>query len=215
LAAYSSTVSAIFGEDGVGLSGVVYGLFGFLLVLSRKDERFRTAVDAQTTGLFIGWFFICILLTRTGALNVANIAHGAGVAVGALAGFAVGSIHPGILAGMSTLVFVCLLIVGALYRPQLNCFEPDRDYKMLAFQNARFGYVNQNQGDHKAAVGNYQNALRFDSQNAEYWYNLGISFQHLNRIEDAKDAYRHALALEPSNATYKSARDAVDTKGGK
>src|SRR4029453_5340230 len=40
-------------EGGVGLSGIGYGLFGLLWVLSRRDERFRGAVDAQTVGLFV------------------------------------------------------------------------------------------------------------------------------------------------------------------
>src|SRR5207245_8019878 len=48
---------------GVGLSGVVYGLWGAALVLSRRDERFRRTVDAPPHMLFIAWFFLCIVLT--------------------------------------------------------------------------------------------------------------------------------------------------------
>ena len=69
---------------GVGLSGVVYGLFGLLWVLSRRDSRFRDAMDRQTVQLMVAWFFLCIVLTITGAWKVANVAHGAGcVASGA------------------------------------------------------------------------------------------------------------------------------------
>src|SRR5262249_10209948 len=39
---------------GVGLSGVGYGLFGLLLVLSRWDPRFSGAMDRRTTTLFLG-----------------------------------------------------------------------------------------------------------------------------------------------------------------
>src|SRR5262249_2296939 len=62
-------------EGGVGLSGVVYGLFGLLWILSARDERFRDAVDKRTVQLFVAWFFICIVLTATKILPVANVAH--------------------------------------------------------------------------------------------------------------------------------------------
>jgi membrane associated rhomboid family serine protease len=66
------------GQIGVGLSGVGYGLFGMVCVLSQKDERFRGAVDLQTIVLFCAWFFFCIFLTWAEILPVGNIAHGVG-----------------------------------------------------------------------------------------------------------------------------------------
>ena len=63
-------------EGGVGLSGVGYGLFGLLWVLSGRDDRFRGSVNIQTIGLFIAWFFFCIVLTASGSWAVANVAHG-------------------------------------------------------------------------------------------------------------------------------------------
>ena len=41
----SSSLEFAFGLGGVGLSGVGYGLFGLLWVLSRHDDRFRGALD--------------------------------------------------------------------------------------------------------------------------------------------------------------------------
>ena len=67
---------AVFGE-GIGLSGVNYGLFGLLWVLSRRDRRFYDAVDRQTVQLMVGWFFLCIVLTIAKVWSIANVAHGA------------------------------------------------------------------------------------------------------------------------------------------
>jgi membrane associated rhomboid family serine protease len=67
-----------FAQGGVGLSGVGYGLFGFLYVLSQHDERFKESLDKRTINLFVGWFFLCILTTAIHLLNVANVAHAAG-----------------------------------------------------------------------------------------------------------------------------------------
>jgi membrane associated rhomboid family serine protease len=76
-------------HGGIGLSGVGYGLFGLLWVLSRHDRRFRDAIDRQTIQLMVGWFFLCIVLTVTDTMPVANVAHGAGFVLGALLGWTI------------------------------------------------------------------------------------------------------------------------------
>jgi hypothetical protein len=50
LAAGSSAVAGAFGEDGVGLSGVGYGLFALLWVLGRRDEA-RQLLERAGEGL--------------------------------------------------------------------------------------------------------------------------------------------------------------------
>jgi len=85
----SNALDFAFDQGGVGLSGVGYGLFGLLCVLSERDERFRGALDSRTVKLFVGWFFICILTTVTHTFVVANVAHGAGAVLGALTGLAI------------------------------------------------------------------------------------------------------------------------------
>jgi membrane associated rhomboid family serine protease len=77
-----------FSSGGVGLSGVGYGLFGLLWILSKRDERFRDAVDQRTIQLFVIWFFFCIFATATNFMRVGNVAHGAGGVLGMLTGFA-------------------------------------------------------------------------------------------------------------------------------
>src|SRR5258708_35846273 len=85
----SGSLEYAFAIGGAGLSGVGYGLFGLLWILSRKDERFRDAIDTRTIHLFIGWFFLCIALTWANIVSVGNIAHGTGAALGILAGYAI------------------------------------------------------------------------------------------------------------------------------
>jgi membrane associated rhomboid family serine protease len=78
-----------FAQGGVGLSGVGYGLFGLLWVLSRRDDHFRDAVDQRTVVLFIGWFVFCVATTLTHTWVVANVAHGVGALLGILVGLAI------------------------------------------------------------------------------------------------------------------------------
>jgi membrane associated rhomboid family serine protease len=84
-----NTLEYAFSNGGVGLSGVGYGLFGLLWILSRRDERFRDAIDGKTIQLFVVWFFICVVLTLTNVMSVGNIAHGAGAVLGILTAYAI------------------------------------------------------------------------------------------------------------------------------
>ncbi len=81
---YSTALSEQVGV--VGLSGVLYGLFGMLLVGRRYESVLAMVCDRQTVELLIGWFFVCIVATHFGLLPVANIAHGAGIGFGVLYG---------------------------------------------------------------------------------------------------------------------------------
>jgi membrane associated rhomboid family serine protease len=48
---------------GIGLSGIGYGLFGMLCILSRRDDRFRDAMDKDTAILFLAWFVVCVAIS--------------------------------------------------------------------------------------------------------------------------------------------------------
>lgn len=73
----------------VGMSGVVYGLFGILWIGRYWKQEFYAWCDDQTALLFLGWFFFCVVMTRAGRMNVANVAHLGGVAFGVLYGEAI------------------------------------------------------------------------------------------------------------------------------
>jgi GlpG protein len=212
LAAGSSAIAGIFGEDGVGLSGVGYGLFGFLLVLSRWDERFRGALNRPTILLFVCWFFLCIFLTHTKAMPVANIAHGAGAVLGALAGIMVARhwtwMTSAVVAGS---ILILAFTVGLMGRPYLN-FLGDRaaEWEYEASCYAHEAYLCQERGDHEEAVRLYRKALDIDEAKALYWFNLGISYQSLNRFTEARAAYERATGLDPRDARYRAARDGLE-----
>ncbi len=68
----------------VGLSGIVYGLFGLVWMGRRWHPDLYAVCDRYTSQILLGWFFLCIVLTHTNILRVANIAHGAGFGFGVL-----------------------------------------------------------------------------------------------------------------------------------
>ena len=68
-----------------GMSGVVYALFGYVWMKARFDPVPRFRVDSQMAMWMVGWFFLCAFTNLVG--QVANMAHGVGLAVGMIWGF--------------------------------------------------------------------------------------------------------------------------------
>ncbi|HID21978.1 MAG TPA: rhomboid family intramembrane serine protease [Planctomycetaceae bacterium] len=67
-----------------GLSGVVYGLFGYVWMKSRFDPNSGLSMPQSTVLILLGWFVLCLMDVIP---NVANVVHGVGLAVGIVIGF--------------------------------------------------------------------------------------------------------------------------------
>lgn len=84
-AAVSSGLQMFDQGNAIGLSGVVYALFGFMWVARAKEPIFGRIAHDGNARMMVGWGILCIVLTYFNILPVANIAHGAGLAFGVLA----------------------------------------------------------------------------------------------------------------------------------
>lgn len=68
-----------------GLSGVVYGLFGYVWMQAQFNRRDYVPMDQQFILIMVGWFVLC----WTGLMgNIANWAHTGGLVVGLVWGYA-------------------------------------------------------------------------------------------------------------------------------
>ena len=87
----------------VGLSGVVYGLFGMLYVGRKSNPEMAEVCNSVTRNILIGWFFLGIVLTYLNLMRIANLAHAAGFVFGGVYGYAAfgreGKRHLGWLCG--------------------------------------------------------------------------------------------------------------------
>ncbi len=184
-------------HGGVGLSGVGYGLFGLLWVLSRTDRRFYDSVDRRVVELMVGWFFFCILMTVSKTMPVANVAHGVGCLLGVLLGWTISARQRlakfqrgAVLAG----VFLFCMAGGTVARPYVNLSS---DYAaQLAYQ----GYVALERGDSRQAVDLYERAVAKNPNVFEWWNNLGIAYRQTGRLDEAMSAYERSLELKPRDS---------------
>jgi GlpG protein len=71
-----------------GMSGVVYGLFGFYWMKATYDPGSGLYMPPSTVIIMVGWLLFCMFpgIEQIGMPNVANWAHGVGLLVGIAAG---------------------------------------------------------------------------------------------------------------------------------
>jgi membrane associated rhomboid family serine protease len=203
----SGAMEFAFSLGGVGLSGVGYGLFGLLWVLSRQDDRFHDAIDQKTVQLFVLWFFFCIATTLMHIFSVGNIAHGAGAILGALTGAAI--VYPQrrtlITAGIGIIILFGLW--GSTFgRPKINLSGK------AGYEEGQWGYTALRANHNQEAVHWFRDAATYQPKLAVYWFDLGIAYHRLGNTAAAKAAYQKALQLEPDNAEYSEALKGFDSR---
>lgn len=195
---------------GIGLSGVVYGLFGLAWVLSRADARLRGAVDPTSTWLFVGWFFLCIWLTVEDILPVANVAHGVGALLGVLGGLVItGGVRIAqrravvrAVAGLFALGVLGASGAGAtVLRPRVNLA------KGAGADSTRLGNEAFEAANYDEAIRRYHQALAVNPKRAIVWYNLGLAHARKGELDDATRAYAQAVALAPEDEGLKRTLD--------
>jgi membrane associated rhomboid family serine protease len=201
---------ALFGPS-IGLSGVLYGMGGFLWVAGMSaNSPFRDALDDRVFRGLIAWFFICIVLTYTGAYPVANAAHGFGFVMGAALGLCeslgrrrVG--NPALGMGLTAALLAVSLAGATVARPYVNLSRllPDPRAAAMRDMAARFAddaFLAAKRGDHAAAVTLLRGALQIDASKADWWFNLALSLQSLGRDREALAALTQVVKLSPEDA---------------
>jgi membrane associated rhomboid family serine protease len=105
------------GNPGIGMSGVGYGMFGFLSIRRRHDAAFRRILTRGVTGLFWVWLVLCIVIPQGEFMLVANGAHVAGLIAGALFGCALTTGRWSTLARAGGLIVAALSVVPLFWAP--------------------------------------------------------------------------------------------------
>jgi membrane associated rhomboid family serine protease len=201
LAAGSAAAEHAVFRGGVGLSGVGYGIVGFLAVAQRHDARLDDAMDPSTLQLFGIWFLVCIGLTVTEVMPIANVAHGMGFVLGASCGWAATARGGTRVAGVAvtTALVVACGLGSSVLRPTLNW---GTEGGLAAWKDADAAFEQQ---DYEESERLYEYAVQVDPDDARLWFNLGVTRDRLQHPEEALAAYERAAALDVDNRKYREA----------
>jgi membrane associated rhomboid family serine protease len=111
-----ATEVAVQAATTIGLSGIVFGMFGYLYALRRKRDFAAAMLSPQVIQSFVFMFLLCILLSASGTLPVGNWAHGSGLALGWLFGFGVLHRQQAVMIALAILMSLSLWSM-AIYMP--------------------------------------------------------------------------------------------------
>jgi GlpG protein len=204
LAVGSAAAQYAFSGAGIGLSGVGYGIVGYLAAARRVDPRFRDAIDTRTLQVFLVWGLLCIVLTMTNVMAVANWAHGVGFLLGIPLAYAYA---PGAMSrrGLSALGALALTasftMLAWQWRGTVNLSSSAGD------DDAYLGTKEIDAKQYDRAIRHLERAIDLSPKDGNAWYNYGVALQYApsTRGITKLDAWKKALALEPKNESAKRA----------
>ncbi|MGA2258451.1 MAG: rhomboid family intramembrane serine protease, partial [Thermoguttaceae bacterium] len=176
---------AVADTTGHGASGVVYAIFGFMLVLRDRFPGFREVVSRQTIQLFIAWLVICMATTYMNVWQVGNAAHLSGLLFGSA------------IAAVFVLKYKRALLVPALITLVLVSVVPvfwcPWSTTWLGVQATR-AYV---AGNNEQAIDYYGRLISKAPNAAWAYYNRGCSYYELGEDEKAKADFSQAAKIDP------------------
>lgn len=193
LAVVSSTAQLAFGAGGIGLSGVGYGLLGYLWTTARFDRRFSDAMDARTLQLFLAWGVLCFVLTAAGVWHIANAAHVAGFMFGAGIGALRAWKGRRRWAAAAALVAGCVVVfAGAtVLRPKLA--YSDRAATSHCYEGFRALEAN----DDARALWLLERAAAYPEVEAGCVFNYSIALRRNGLEHEAAAAHERAVRADP------------------
>ena len=86
-AVVSSCSEMMIGSEGVGMSGVVYAMFGLLWAGRGAHPSWGGVATRQNFNYFVGWGLLCVFLTYANIMPIGNAAHGGGFLFGLCIGW--------------------------------------------------------------------------------------------------------------------------------
>ncbi|WP_035609694.1 rhomboid family intramembrane serine protease [Haloferula sp. BvORR071] len=176
---------AVSDTTGIGASGAVYAIFGFMWIARARYPGFAELMNDKTVKLFLVWLVVCIVMTRLNLLPVANTAHFAGLLFGAAIAEATGKRHR-TLASVGSVVLVILAIVPLFWCPWSAAWLKTEAYREHAAQH------------YEKAIAFYDRVLEKEPQNSWAYQNRSYAHQSIGDMKGAREDLEKARAIDPS-----------------
>ncbi len=179
---------ALSDSSGIGASGVVYSVFGFMWLSRGSFPLFKEALHSSTILLFIIWLFGCLAVTLFNIFDIGNAAHFSGLLFGScVAGASV--LPPWRALGRSmTGIVVAIAILLLFWCPWSPTWLSIKAYDAHVA------------GRYQEAVEQYTRVIRVAPQNAWAFLNRSYAYQALGNDEQAGKDSATAHTLDPTLA---------------
>ena len=189
----SGAAQIAFSGTGVGLSGVVYGIFALIAVVHHTHPIFKGLVTRNTIWMFAGFFVLFIILTILDILPVGNVAHGAGAAAGYLLGRCMVATPRTRPRWIASLVAVGTIAVAGNFVtiPYITTRDSLRE-------NIARGSAAYHNGDYKEAARHLELARRADPQDPRIAFALALALHRQNLEAEALPLYIEAVKKDQS-----------------
>jgi rhomboid protease GluP len=176
------------GDTGIGASGIVYGLLGFMWRNRKEVPRFAQILGPDTASLFFVWLVACFVATHAGFVSIGNTAHLTGLLFGVLVAESRRAASHYRLARGSLGLFCALSLLAAHVNPW-----SERWLEYFAMKLHR-------DGQYERAVLAYERSLAFGADSAWAFHNLALTYASMGDSIRTADALRRLRATAPADA---------------
>ncbi len=187
----SSCEMAASGSSGVGMSGVVYAMFGLMWAGRSKYPEWRSVATKDNMTLFVIWGIVCLFATVTHTMNVANAAHGGGFLLGLSVGWIFVAARKRPIWAFPLIGLAAIVVLSVTWMPWSAewCFWKGTK----AFETKNYA----------EAISYFHKSLNRGSYTYENWLNISGAWHNLaiqERSRGNEESARHADLQEETSA---------------
>jgi membrane associated rhomboid family serine protease len=178
----------ISGAGGIGASGVVYAIFGFMWAARNHFDAFRESLPKQTIVLFVAWLFICLVTTFLNIWQVGNAAHFSGMLFGIIVADIFVVRYKAGLAKIASVALVVASVVPLFWSPWSVLWVSKRAY------NAH------SKGDYVNAINFYYRSLELGQDPIWVYTNLAAAYRDIGDQAKHEEALKKLRQLEEKSS---------------
>ena len=180
----SATELLVSGTTGIGMSGVVYAMFGLMWAGRGAFSSWRAVATQDNLRVFVLWGLFCVAATYFHFLSIANGAHGGGFLFGLCIGFLFYSPRRRYLWAAPLALLLTACVLACTWQPwsgDWTFWKGNREFDRKQYAQA---------------IKWYQASLRHGANPHDAWTNISYSWNNI-AADDAsrKDAAGAANAI--------------------
>jgi rhomboid protease GluP len=183
----SSYELALSDDTGIGASGVVFAIFGFMRPTRHRYSIFNEVLHVRTIQLFVLWLVGCVAATYLKGLEIGNAAHISGLLFGGAAAATFVLRYKPRLTFSGLIALVILSIIPLFWCPWSVTWLFHKAYNAHAAER------------YDVALYRYTQIIQIDPDNDAWAYlNRSSIYQALSEPEKAQSDLRKAREIDPS-----------------